>query len=295
MVKRHTKKKQRTERFHRAVYASSQRLATFLMEESANHAGCYFQYTTIDALEGMYKNGCLLLTQARGLNDLDEMGVESEEKERTYVASFSTLRSESIAMWALYGMPAVRGIRIQFPKTTMRELVRVALGENTQHSVFKAEFYKTKRRQSLKPLKQSLRVEEAYLTDVIYRGKNALTWRGDVCVVKELKMNELLADTVAQGLVKDDFWRYENEVRLIVRLERKLEKYPSRIAIQLPTLLKKARVVLGPCFDKEPERELIEDLKKVKKIKFNESSCTRKVRFSRDCPCKGCTRQCLRA
>ena len=72
VVKRRTKKKQRTERFHRAVYASSQRLATFLMEESANHAGCYFQYTTIDALEGMYKNGCLLLTQASGLNDLDE-------------------------------------------------------------------------------------------------------------------------------------------------------------------------------------------------------------------------------
>lgn len=282
MGAREQRSKERKSQFRKAIYTSAQALSTFLKGSAKSHSGCYFHYTTVDALKGMYKNGCLLLTRATELNDLNEMKFRHEEKNLTYVASFSTLRSESVAMWALYGVPVKKGIRIRFPKKTIEKLLHIARGEDKTN--FAYEVTNPKR---IGKRKKRVRVKEAYFTDVVYKGNNSLTWHNN-CVVGKTQQSQMLEDPMLLGQIKDDLWRYENEVRLIVKLESGAKKYPPKIAIPLQRLLKNMSVVLGPCFDNSVETELIKQIKDVEKVKFQESVCTRKIRFPKYHPCKGC-------
>lgn len=268
--------------FRHAVYQTSQELSDFLKRSATAHSGCYYQYTTIDALKGMCKSNCLLLTQAKNLNDSDEMKAQEEDKVRTYVASFSALRSESIAMWALYSTPAKKGIRIKFPTKMIKKLLSVARGEDKKFHVCNASEI-LKQRSS----KKHLDVEEAYLTDVVYRGNNALTWRHK-CVVGKSDLNQKIDDDVLFAQVKDDLWRYENEVRLIVKLKKRAGTYPKRIAIPTKSFLNGMTVDLGPCFDGTAELAFIDKVKAMNRVEFRESVCTGKVRFSKTSPCKGC-------
>ncbi len=268
--------------FRDAAFASGSALSAFLKEFAKSHSGCYFQYTTISALKGMYENACLLLTRATELNDVDEMKIQSAEKERTYVASFSALRSESIAMWTLYGTPAKEGIRIRFPKKTIDKLLSVVRGEDK-----KLFAYGVKSLKRIGTCKKAVQVEEANFTDVVYRGKNALTWL-NLCVAGLPQLDQMIEGDSLLGQIKDDFWRYENEVRLIVKLKSDPKNYPPKIAIPVKRLLKDMTVVLGPCFADGDECEFIKEVEEKEKVKFTKSVCTRKVRFPKHRPCKGC-------
>ena len=274
--------------FRHAVYETSQDLSDFLRNSATAHSGCYFQYTTIDALKGMCKSNSLFLTQAKNLNDSNEMKAQEEDKARTYVASFSALRSESIAMWALYSTPAKKGIRIKFPTRMIKKLLSIARGEDKLFHVCNALDILKQR-----TLKNRLEVEEAYLTDVVYRGNNALTWRNK-CVVGKSDLNQKINDDVLFAQVKDDLWRYEDEVRLIVKLKKSLGNYPKRIAIPVKSILRGMKIDFGPCFDETTEQAFIDEVKVTNRVEFKESVCTGKVRFSKTSPCEGCKRCTVR-
>lgn len=242
-------------------------LGAFLEQGALHHAGCYYQYTTLEALQGMDKSRSLFLTRMSLLNDLLECG-EEEITKRMYVASFSTRRTESVALWALYGIPARQGLRIRFPIKTIKALKDCAESrENSKNGfgVYAVEDFK---------LTTLLGIEKIIFTDVIYQDKNTICWR-DKRVPGKVDCSELC------GRVKSVIWDYEREVRLIVVLSQDVQNPPDKVAIRINNVLAGATIMTGPCFD-ESQKEVLEP------YKVDRSNYFGMIRFKSDAPCKGC-------
>ena len=135
----------------------------FLRSKGGKHKA-YFQYTDMTALNGMLTNKTIWLTRADKLNDLAECnGMNSAEKQKTYIASFTFGSMESVAMWFLYPRNHKAAVRVKFSQKIMNALQKLLT------STYRA--YSTKEDDPTEYL-----IEEFYFTDIIYAHDGSLEY-----------------------------------------------------------------------------------------------------------------------
>ena len=211
-------------------------LRDFLRAKGGNHKA-YYQYTNCEALGKIVSGKTLLLTRADELNDLAECnGMSAEEKQKTYIASFTFGQMECVAMWFMYSRDYKTAVRVRFSLKQMNELkkqlakdsyVVLTDGNDSVHYP----------------------VKDFYFSDVVYAHNRFLTHDTEKLLNDQ---NDRIAawkkSAVLRGLMKNAPWAYEKEVRLIVVLE-KAEKDLKRILIKLPEAADGISATLGPNTD----------------------------------------------
>lgn len=239
-------------------------LVEYLARKGGNR-NSYYHYTTLDTLHNIVTppSNSFFLTRGNsmGINDWQEpkRGAKGEW-EQIYLACFSAMGDENMAMWGLYGLPMQSAVRIEIPGKAMRSWI------NSAHKAYRIL--------SDEVLDESPLV---HLTDVAYisetqNGVNHSLFRDGQYmynvaqnVYKDPRFN---SSPEIVGFIKARAWQYEREVRIRVRTGKKLST--DQIALQLPkNVIQAMTVVTGPNFD----HGLAENKKLLRKIK----NCVAKV------------------
>lgn len=234
----------------------------------------FFQYTTLDALQGMLKSRRLYLTRMDKLNDALECRRAEERKKRVYIASFSFGTAESMAMWSMYGAPYKQGVRLTIPRRAITGMLR--------DFAKKPVIYSTKTKSSI-PVKGSATLK---MMDVVYahsgsleRNKEKLLENDDEIVAKAKNDPELAF------CIKNEIWLSENETRMVLELEDELPGDVEKVAIDFGHAVEDLEVTGSPCISLA---ELKKELKYFGKEKIRESVAYNQVYFN---GCKGCGRK----
>lgn len=221
-------------------------LLTFLKQKGINHDE-YHHYTNIDSLIKMIDSGYLLLTRGNSvnMNDQHECQVKGSIDlwDKIYLASFAFGKSENMAMWGLYGLPWDEAVRITIPKKAMKNWIEGI------EEIYSAEFVNGK----LRTNKLDVSFNKS-LSDIVYvEGKRLGIEKKIYWTEKSLslKNKELLwnvdNDPKMTGFIKNQAWKYENEVRIHIQLNKKIFK--EKIAIKLTDdLISSMKITTGPYF-----------------------------------------------
>lgn len=252
---------------------TTEKLADFLRLKGKGHTN-FFHYTNSDVLKGMIQSQKIYLSRADTLNDFYEGN--NSKKECVYIVSFSYRSPENIAMWSMYACPYPEGIRLEFPRRAMRQVIEQFEKDKTVYSVEENNENKIIDKVSA----------ELDLIDVAYVHKASLERD------RELNKNATLFNDVKSCLqndsalcwcIKHDIWLAEREVRLILKLERPIQY--KKIAIDFSNALSSFKVTCGPCANKKNIENITSDLDN---ITINESAYQGKTYFK---SCTGCLRQ----
>lgn len=225
---------------------SVEAIRTFLSERGRCHERGYYHYTGVNAMIGMLRSRMLHLTRGDVLNDRAE-GVVGEGRPekwgRTYVASFAFGKTESVAMWAIYGDPIYKGVRIRFDKDTFVAAVQAVSGQQVFEVGEHGEY---------RPLKiDNGACVKAVTSDVVYALEKSITWDGAKLRLDKSSGCGLDArDESLLGVVKNFAWRYEKETRILVTLPCGM-KYPKRIAVPFGKAIDAMSITRSPCMTKE--------------------------------------------
>lgn len=243
-------------------------LEIFLKDKSKTHKR-FNHYTTSSVLNLILKNKTLKLTRgnSRSLNDWHERnskGVE-EEWNKTYIACFASdnyeknideitvnYDSESMAMWGLYGFPSKEAVRITIPRKEMLRFIncsRAKLRKN-KNIIFTEGI-----REAVYAVSKDM-IKSIILTDVFYvkgtdkdiippEQKHIQT----VLQFNTYNLHEYFQKRDFTGFVKNYAWNYEKETRIIVKLNKPIDK--EFLYIELPDdVIRSFQITLGPNFQK---------------------------------------------
>ncbi|MBR2042309.1 MAG: hypothetical protein IJ945_08065 [Oscillospiraceae bacterium] len=215
-------------------------LLEYLRQKGTNHK-CYYHYTSWDSFSKIYNGASFLLTRGNSLsiNDQHEAMMKGswQEWNKTYIGSFAFGAAENMAMWGLYGLPWEDAVRISIPKKAMLKWIdgieKVYLWDGEPKETITAEIS---------------------LADIVYvsgeaGGRNLQLTHRDAVFSTKNKINLFGVDTNSRmtGYIKNYAWRYENEVRLHVRLPHSTGA--EKIMIKIPEeVLEDLTITTGPSF-----------------------------------------------
>lgn len=216
-------------------------LLAYLEEKGRNHT-VYYHYTSWDSFSKIYTGGSFLLTRGNSLtiNDQHEAIMKGSMREwnKTYIGSFNFGHGENMAMWGLYGLPWEDAVRICIPKKAMLQWI---------DSIKEVYVWDGKKK------KESLSAR-VRLSDIVYvsgepAGSDLRLTRSDETLETKDKPALRAVDTRAEmtGFIKNHAWRYENEVRIHVRLPDSICYEKILITIP-PEVLQEITVTKGPSF-----------------------------------------------
>ncbi|MFV0399358.1 MAG: hypothetical protein ACK5LX_01910 [Oscillospiraceae bacterium] len=219
-------------------------LVGYLTRKGGNRRS-YYHYTTLDTLYKIVTppSNSFFLTRGNSMriNDWQEPNRgKKSEWDHVYLACFSAMGDENMAMWGLYGLPKQSAIRIEIPGAAMRRWI------NSSHKAYRIL--------SEEVLDESPLV---HLTDVAYisgehNGINHALFRDgeymrnvEQSVYKDAGFNR--SPEIA-GFIKARAWQYEREVRIRVRTNKATGM--EQIALPLPKdTIQHMTVMTGPNFD----------------------------------------------
>jgi len=211
-------------------------LILFLDNRSTSKTFIY-QYTNIEALEGILKNKFLVLGNVMNMNDLYEYKLSKATlRKRSYISCFSRDDNENIAMWAMYGNPWNKGVRIGFKSTYLKKLLKST-----------TEVYKVDDKFNLLEEVKLLPTEKLFHCVSYYKkSENRLDWSSEKIYLNYLKgFENITTNPQLHGYIKHKAWSYENEVRLMIRLADGNEY--DRIGIKLTDeIINEMQVMTGP-------------------------------------------------
>lgn len=215
-------------------------LLSYLKQKGMNHK-YYYHYTSWDSFLKMYTGASFLLTRGNSLtiNDQHEAMMKGswQEWNKTYIGSFAFGSAENMAMWGLYGLPWEDAVRIGIPQKAMLnwidEIQEVYLWDGMPNESV---------------------IAEVCLGDIVYvngesGGSNLQLTHRDATFSTKNRINLAGVDTNPRmtGYIKNFAWRYENEVRLHVRLP--YSTGAEKVMIKLPEeVLKTLTITTGPSF-----------------------------------------------
>ncbi len=214
----------------KTVCQSSSLLDSYLEEKAANH-NCYKTYSNSDRIQAWLDTGFFYLDDGSRWNDVHDRSTFNSEDApvKRFGRCFSFSRSESVAMWMLYGGMRKKGAMLEFSKKQMRTLIEstdvVQLG-NWEDNVFVPVITLRRGEFSLQ------------LKDILYVGesdKGIYLRRSSESV--EGAPYSPTADL--RHSVKTISWSYENECRLILTVTKDIlpGKSVSSVRISLAPLL----------------------------------------------------------
>ena len=213
-------------------------LRRYLMAKGSNHRN-HLHYTNFAGLIGIIRSGFFHLSSGDRMNDRQELQKGSRDMwKNIFIGSFAYGQNENMAMWGLYGLPWEDAVCLSIPGKQMlewaggiEEVCRIGDG-GTYEPVGPPR--------------------EAALTDVAYIGEpqdGAFTIkRYDETLRVTAKMpafNGINEAAPMTGVIKNDAWHYENEVRLRVHFENR--QALGAVAVKVPeSLIESMTVVFGP-------------------------------------------------
>ena len=213
-------------------------LEKFLNLKGKRH-NAFYQYTNLGALKGMISSQKLYLSRADTLNDsLEGNGPKTKKTENVYIASFVFREPESIPMWSMYAFPYQEGIRLCFPKKSIKQVI-----DRFQ------EFPKVFSTETGLEIPGGSNAK-LFAMDVVYAHDGYLEYNGEKHIKKtffdEVK-KYLSKDTLLRWGVKHDAWIAEREVRLILTIKQKKAILDKKVAIDFSDALKSFEIMCGPC------------------------------------------------
>ena len=213
----------------------------------------YQHYTTLESVIWKISKKRWYLSRIDNLklNDWREakaFGKYTDASHRTYIACFGHGLRESAAMWELYGKGSPFAIRIKIPATALHRWmseIELTKGNRTRPSVIKCLNAKEASNDNIaigKYLKYST------FRDIVYASVkdeevpegfnvkriNALFWHGIPWYCSHEEEDAFcgfLSGGDYAGFVKDAEWQYENESRLRIELNRKIDVEAIHIGI----------------------------------------------------------------
>jgi hypothetical protein len=207
------------------------------LDDRATSKSYIYQYTNIESLEGILKNKFLVLGNVMNMNDLYEYKLSKATlRKRSYISCFSRDDNENIAMWAMYGNPWNKGIRIGFKSSSLRKLLK-----NT------TEVYKVDEKFNLIEEIKLIPDEKLFHCVSYYKkSENRLDWSSEKIYLSSLTgFENITTNPKLHGYIKHKAWSYENEVRLMIRLPDGNEY--DRIGIKLTDeIIQELQVMTGP-------------------------------------------------
>lgn len=219
----------------------------FFLEVKGNNHNYYHHYTNLENLIKMVHSKFFLLTRGNSININDQHEYRAKGSaecwDRTYLGSFSFGESENMAMWGLYGLPWDEAIRISIPKKVMKKWIAGTA------DVYSAKFVDG----ALKT--QQLRTPfRARLSDIVYidgkQGSNSskLFWNSESLFLQEKALlRGIDLEPQMTGFIKNDAWKYENEVRVHIQLQKAVEE--ERLAIKITDeVISSLMITVGPYF-----------------------------------------------
>lgn len=201
-------------------------LRLYLSDKGKGHQD-YRQYTNLDSIFGMINSGYLWLSRGDEMNDKQELTKGNPaEWENIYVASFVFGKSENIAMWAIYGLLHDEAACISFPSKAFSKWI---IGVKEIFDPIK----------NYEKIDTNIKID---LTDVAYIGgkrgqKDAqLKWYDKTINLDEIILEDdftkISNESLLTGYIKNYAWNYENEVRVRVKVDKRIEC--KKIAIKFP-------------------------------------------------------------
>ena len=232
------------------------------LESDALDKDYIYQYTNRDALFGILNSKTIFLGNLRNLNDIQEYNhTKKTLKENAYVACLTREEDESIAMWAMYGNPWDKAVRIGFPVKKLRQCLKNPIVYEVMPN-----FKLGKRIEVSK--------ENIKLLNIGYVHPQTLTLHFSNKSL-DVSANQAFAglekNPKVQGYLKHKAWLYESETRILAR--QVFGNY-DRIALQLSNeVLQNLKVMTGPDFSNRLRNKL------EKTIRFEESEFKGLVRL----------------
>lgn len=200
-------------------------LKTYLMKKGENHKN-YKTYSNQRFIREIINNQRFYLNDGSNWNDIaDRKAFNSIENEyKNYGKCFSFSESESVAMWMLYGGIDNCGAMISFTQKDMKKLFEI---EHIILGIFeKGTFVEYSR---LERDKFDIKLIDVLYTrreeDAYYARRSTETWKDVSYDVIHRLGNEC---------VKNIAWSYENECRLVVRVNKEyIQKNETVVKIDL--------------------------------------------------------------
>ena len=263
MGKSVTSSKSKENRTLKSVCEATDELQVYLKEKAINHYNYKHYVSDIDRIYNIYHEGALFLTDGSNWNDPDDKKAftdfnsgRSECKRYGLCLSFS--KSESVAMWMLYGGMQKKGAMIDINLRNIKQLLDQSNRPQVELGYFEKEEWNAVKRLNANEYKVKL-------IDILYYDTNK-----KVDKEHELKYdikrsdercacNDNVIDNAPLLQKKVWAWNYENECRLIVEVDKKSissstnsEFSVARVEFPNKELFRKdvrERILLAPNFD----------------------------------------------
>ena len=209
----------------KSVCEATDELQVYLKEKAINHHNYKHYVSDIDRIYNIYYEGALFLADGSNWNDPDDKKAftdfnsgRSECKRYGLCLSFS--RSESVAMWMLYGGMQKKGAMIDINLGSIKRLL-----DQSNRPHVELGYFKEKKWNTVKTLNaDEYKVE---LIDILYYDTNKKVdeehkLKYDIKRSDErCDCNDNVIDNAPLLQKKVWAWNYENECRLIVEVDKK--------------------------------------------------------------------------
>lgn len=252
-------------------------LEKFLKDKAKSHKR-FNHYTTVSVLNLILKNKTLQLTRGDSseLNDWHEKDRKGGEYEweKTYIGCFAAdnyesntaennvnYDSESMAMWGLYGLPSEKAVRITIPKTKMLSFINKSVYKlkNGKNFIF------TDGIRNENNDVNNENILSIFLTDVFYvkgTNKDVITpVQKHIQTFLKFPINNLhqyFKERDFTGFVKNYAWNYEKETRIVIKLNRPINK--DYLYLEIPDeIIKSFQITLGPNYPRNKSDRIGED------------------------------------
>jgi len=196
------------------------RLSAYLSSKSLGHT-CFKVYTTQKSLDYRVQEDALFLSTGGNWNDTRDRDAFNPQNGESlkFGACFSFSKSESVAMWMLYGGVQHTGVMIDYRQRHMKqilsntELVHLGVWDRDMdcfipiQAIGKDQF-------------QFRLMDILYMSYTEGLSTGCQIWRSD----ETIKLPNIKIIKEANCLTKTSPWRYENECRLILTVPRNILK-----------------------------------------------------------------------
>ena len=192
---------------------SAEKLEAYLRRKGENH-NCYKAYSTLERVTAIRDTKFLYLNNGDGWNDVIDRNNFNYTTNSivNYGKCFSFSQDESVAMWMLYGGIEKLSGMIDFTKKGMQSILNtnsISIGYFDSDGKFITEMVLEKEKFDI------------YITDIVYYKSNGNRYY----INRSDESYNCLSGEVFESLrycKKTYPWKYENECRLIVSVDRKI-------------------------------------------------------------------------
>ena len=254
---------------------NAEMLVSYLKKKKRlNGVTCLSTYMNKSSVEELFSSKCMFINNPRRMNDLYEIASFNDtgvDWGKICFRSFMAQKTESIAMWSMYGQPWQEGVMLSIPVSVLQELV------NNSPCLISA-VYDNARNRYYPDYNEIVNGAEISLSRVAYVDDSYVT-----CSDKKNKnLKHLYGNYELAGYIKDVAWEYEREIRLRVDLPKDYRE--DVIFLKLSeSFLKEIAITTGPRFDGDMIKSLPTKYKSY--VEISPSKFKEKLAWI---PCDGC-------